>query len=344
MHYFWLFLPNQNLCFCIAYIKYVKPRSLYIASIERVEVIIGCFSTMAYCRSLDVYSWIQNLPPISEWKTGSMSLSLCSVTNSSSQPSLNLTISKNNHQSPNKLFFAIVADFNIPIFLWTSKPLKHSSTKSTKTKNKLADEETICNLFVNFIQDVLHYSSNKKNSSLFIKFPKLESIHNFPEIFNLAFLTLFFLVCIYEAPADLRSGCLNTIKDQLANCQSRQALKLLMKLLGSNLEEQWMRSVNLAITNWIVELQQAQYHHSTLIRTPSPLFSYSFSTLFGLWKVQLYCPVINMDMVNANNHPADERLQFSLRYQQLEGVLQFNYKVIVKEKWVEIMVNIDNIR
>nr|AFK40645.1 unknown [Lotus japonicus] len=80
---------------------------------------------MAYHRSLDVYSWIQNLPPISQWKTNSMSLSLCSVTNSSSQqqqPSLNLTISKNHH-SPN-LTFAIVADFNIPIFLWTSKPWK----------------------------------------------------------------------------------------------------------------------------------------------------------------------------------------------------------------------------
>lgn len=285
---------------------------------------------MAYFRSLDVFSWIQNLPPISGWKTGSMSLNLCSVINSS-QPSLNLTIAKN-HQSQ-KLSFAIVADFNIPIFLWTSKPFK----PSPKTM-KLADEETISNLLVNFIQDILHYGSNK--NSPYIKFLKLESIFKFPDIFNLAFLTLLFLVCIYEAPSDLRSGCLGTIKDHLAGCQSRQASKLLMKLLGSNLEEQWMRSLNLAITNWIVELQEAP--HSTF-RTPSPLFSYAFST-FGLWKVQLYCPVINMDVLSANNHPADERLQFSLKYQQLEGVLQFNHKVIIKEKWVEIMVNIDNIR
>ncbi|KAJ1401148.1 hypothetical protein SESBI_28984 [Sesbania bispinosa] len=284
---------------------------------------------MSNCRSLDVFSWIQNLPPISEWKTGSMSLNLCSVINSP-QPSLNLTIAKN-HQSP-KLSSAIVADFNIPIFLWTSKPFK------PKTK-KLTDEETISNLLVNFIQDILHYGSNK-NTHPFIKFPKLDSISNFQDIFNLAFLTLLFLVCIYESPADLRSGCLSTLKDQLAGCNSRQASKLLMKLLGSNLEEQWMRSINLAITNWIVELQEA--HHRTF-RTPSPLFSYAFST-YGLWKVQLYCPVINMDVVNANDHPADERLQFSLKYQQLEGVLQFNHKVIIKDKWVEVMVNIDNIR
>ncbi|XP_061351769.1 uncharacterized protein LOC133296733 [Gastrolobium bilobum] len=284
---------------------------------------------MAYCRFPDVFCWIQNLPPISKWKTGSMSLSICSL--NSSQPSLNFTIAKNNQSS--KLSFAIVADFNIPISLWTSKPFNPSH----KTM-KLIDEETIYDLLVNFIEDILHYGSNK--NSPFIKIPKLDSISNFPDIFNLAFLTLFFLVCIYEAPADLRSRCLNILKDHLAGCQSRQASKLLMKLLGSNLEELWMRSINLAITNWIVELQEA--HHSTF-RSPSPLFSYAFSA-YGLWKVQLYCPVISMDLENANNHPADERLQFSLKYQQLEGVLQFNHKVIIKEKWVEIMVNIDNIR
>ncbi|XP_014502982.1 uncharacterized protein LOC106763292 [Vigna radiata var. radiata] len=289
---------------------------------------------MAYYRFLDVFSWIQNSPPITEWETGSMSMSIC-YTNSS-QPSLNLIIAKNHHQS-SSLSLAIVADFSIPISLWTSKPFK----PNTKTM-RLTDGETISNLLANFIQDILHYGSNKKNVS-YIKFPKLDSISNFQDIFNLAFLTLLFLVCIYEAPSDLRCSCLSTLKEQLAGCRSRQASKLLMKLLGSNLEEQWMRSVNLAITNWIVELQEAHHNGQITLRTPSPLFSYAFSAA-GLWKVQLYCPVINMDVVTANNHPPDERLQFSLKYQQLEGVLQFNYKVIIKDKWVEIVVNIDNIR
>ncbi|KAI4306507.1 hypothetical protein L6164_029779 [Bauhinia variegata] len=286
---------------------------------------------MARCSFPDVFLWIQNLPPISEWKTNSMSICICS-SSSSSVPSLNLTIAKT-HQS-SKLSFAIIADFTLPISLWTSKPFKPSS----KTM-KFIDEETISSLLSNFIEDILHYGPNK--NSTYIKFPKLDSLSNFPDIFNLALLTLFFLVCIYEAPADLRSGCLNVIKNQLAGCQSKQASKLLMKLLGSNLEEQWMRSLNLAITNWIVELQAS--HRRSALKTPSPLFSYAFST-FGLWKVQLYCPLIAMDDENSNKHPADERLRFSLDYHQLEGVLQFNYQVIIKEKWVEIMVNIDNIR
>lgn len=119
----------------------------------------------------------------------------------------------------------------------------------------------------------------------------------------------------------------------------REASKSLMKLLGSNLEEQWMRSLNLAITNWIIELQAT--HHS--LKTPSPLFSYAIST-YGLWKVQLYCPLIAMDIEHSSNPLSDEKLQFSLNYHQLEGVIQFNYRVILQEKYINLMVNTDNIR
>ena len=288
----------------------------------------------ASCAFPDVFSWIQNLPPVNQWRTTCISLCLCSST--SSQPSLNLTISKSN-QNPT-LCFSIVANFNLPIYIWTSKPVKFSSS-STKS----LDEETMLSLLVNLIEVVLHYGSNN-NSNNFIKFFRVDSIPEIKEIFNLAFLSLFFLICIYEAPADLRSDCLNTLKNNLANCQSRRATKLLMKLLGSNLEEQWMRTINLAITNWIAEVQSTR--RRIALKTPSPLFSYALST-FGLWKVQLYCPLIamNLESSSTNNTPsADEKLQFSLNYHQLEGVIQFNYRVIPQETWVGVVVNIDNIR
>lgn len=257
-------------------------------------------------------------------------MSLCIFSSSPSQPSLKLTITKNN-KSPN-FSFAIIADFNLPVSLWTSKPFKLSSNPV-----KLAGEETTFNLFINFIEDVLRYGSNKNSSSLY--FLKVDSISHFEDIFNFTFLTLSFLVCIYEAPAELRSECLNALKNHLANCRSRQATTLLMKLLGSNLEEQWMRSINLAITNWITELQAT--HRS--LKAPSPLFSYAISN-FGLWKVHLYCPLKAMDIENSSNPSADERLQFSLTFHQLEGVVQFNYKVMIQERWVDVVVNTDNIR
>ncbi|XP_050385876.1 uncharacterized protein LOC126802310 [Argentina anserina] len=280
----------------------------------------------------DIFSWIQSLPPISQWPPNNsiVSISLCS-SSSSSQPSLKLCISKN-PQAPT-LYFSVVADYNLPVALWTSKHFKYSPNNITPIS-----QETISSLLVNVIESVIHYGSNK--NSFLIKFLKLEYIANLEEVFNLSFLTLLFLVCIYEAPAGLRSGCLNILKNHLADCCSRQTSKSLMMLLGSNLEEEWMRSMNLAITNWTVELQA---EHRT-VKTPSPLYSYAIST-FGMLKVQLYCPVIAMDIEKSSSPSCDdERLQFSLNYHQLEGVLQFNYKVIVKERWIDVMLNVDNIR
>ncbi|KAJ4720146.1 Neuronal PAS domain protein [Melia azedarach] len=284
------------------------------------------------CCFPDIYDWIQNLPSITQWKTNSISISICST--SSYQSSLNLSVTKNNLQSPTLISFSLTADYSLPISLWASKPFK-TNTKSTK----LLEEDNISNLLTNFIEDVLKYGSNKNRCNPLLKFPKLDSISNFKDIFNLAFLTLSLLICIYEAPANLRAGCLNTLKNQLTGCQSRAASKLLMQHLGSNLEEQWIRSINLAITNWIAELQATR----RTIKTPSPLFSYAIST-YGLWKIHLYCPVIAMDIENSSNPSADERLLFSLNYHQLEGVIQFNYRVMIQEKWVNFMLSTDNIR
>ncbi|KAJ4833043.1 hypothetical protein Tsubulata_041088 [Turnera subulata] len=284
---------------------------------------------MASCCYPDILAWIQSLPPTSQWKQNSKSICICS--SGLSQPSLNLSVVRN-HVSPT-ISLSIFADFNLTVSLWTSKPVKTNSQPQ-----KFLDNEAISSFMINFIQDVLSYSSDMCSPS--VKLPRIGSVSNSKDIFNLSFLTLAFLVAIYEAPADLRAACLGGFKNQLTNCQLRAGTKSLMKIMGSNLEEQWMRSINLAITNWIVELQDS---HGTL-RTPSPLFSYSFST-YGLWKVQLYCPVIAMDIESSSGNPsADERLQFTLNYHQLEGVIQFNYKVIVQENWIDVIVSTDNIR
>lgn len=276
---------------------------------------------------LDVFSWIENLPPIHQWeKTNSNSINLCPL--SSSQPSLKLSLNfTNSHVS-----LSIIADYNLPISLWTSKKL--TILPKPTSKKLLDDEITISTLIHNFIEDVLKYGANKYPSS-----PKLPISQTNPkDIFNFSFLTLSFIVCIYEAPADLRTSCLNTLKEQLACPKSRAVSKTLMRLLGSNMEEQWMRSINLAITNWILELQTM----NTCLKTPCSLFSYSLSFL-GLWKVQLYCPVIAMNVEKSSGSSSDD-LMFSLNFHQLEGVIQLNYRVTILEKWIEIKINTDNIR
>lgn len=261
-------------------------------------------------------------------------MSICIVSSPSSQPSLDLSLfiyRTTTRSSPNSLTFSIVADYNIPIHLWYSKPIKHNPLSPT-----ILTDETVSKILTNIIKDILNYCPIKNTS--FLKLPKSDTIPYLKDMFNYAFLCLFFIISIYEAPADIRCDCLNNLKEQLACSRSREVLKLLLRLLGSNTEEQWMRSMNLAITNWIVELQALNH----TLKTPSSLYSYAFSTL-GLWKVQLYCPVIAMDVEKTSN-PADERLLFSLNFHQLEGVIQLNYQVMVREKWIDVMVNIDNIR
>ncbi|KAI3419506.1 uncharacterized protein J3R85_013200 [Psidium guajava] len=288
---------------------------------------------MASCKFPEIYAWIHALPPPSHWRTKSLSSCLCSSSSSQAQPSLTLSISRN-LDSP-AISFSIAFELNLRLSLWTSK-LYNINPSSPR----LLDEDAMFSLLVNFIEDVLRYGSYRGDSSTSsLRVPKPYSFSNFSDVFDLAFLTLSLLICIYEAPADLRSPCLDSLKGHLINCRSRNASKLLMNMIGPNLEEQWMRSVNLAITNWILERRSS----NRTIKTPSPLFSHALSA-FGIWKVHLYCPVIAMDVVDTSNPPTDERLAFSLNYNQLEGVIQFNYKLTIQENWVQVFVDTDNIR
>lgn len=205
-------------------------------------------------------------------------------------------------------------------------------------------------LFVDIVNQVLRYGPENKtnnNKQPSFRFPgsaqRLLLEGSFNDAFNIAFLSLAFLVCIYEAPRDLRRGCLDTLRAQLTGSKCRGAAKTLVRMLGANLEEQWMQTMNLAVTNWIVELQRSSRH--PLIGAAPPMFSYAVQAS-GLWKVQLYCPVIAMGMEDPAAAAAtqDERLLFSLTYQQLEGVVQLAYRTVRRESWVDVEVKVDNIR
>ncbi|GAB2299360.1 hypothetical protein Dimus_033435 [Dionaea muscipula] len=283
---------------------------------------------MAACSNCDIWAWIHSLPPLDQWRKDSMTISICS--SNSSSATLSLMAAK--APSCSSLSFSITVHYSIPISLWTSKPLQVQSSSSQPLT-----EETVYDLWLNCIQDVTQYGPGKTLSSVSM-IPKINNT-SLKSVFNVSLLTQAYLVCIYEAPADLRTNCLHALTDQLATSQSREASKLLMRLLGSNIEEQWMRSLNLAITNWITELKAA----SRNIKIPSQLFSHSLSA-FGLWKVQLFCPVIAMEIESSSSTSADEQLLFSLNYHQLEGVIQLNYKVIIQDKWADVVVSIDNIR
>jgi hypothetical protein len=228
-----------------------------------------------------------------------MSLYICTTSSASasSQPSMNLSVLKAPPTpQPSYITFSIFANYCVPISLSASKPM-HLKTKSQQT----LDEQDLIQVFVDIVNSVLRYGSDKKSSFQFP--PAAQPQGNFKDAFNISFLSLAFLVCIYESPRDLHPGCLDSLRIQLTSS------KKLVKMLGANLEDQWMQIMNPAVTNWIVELQSSNQSFGV----SSPLFSYALSAS-GLWKVQLYCPVIAMGKVEPAEAAQDERLLFSLIY------------------------------
>jgi len=232
---------------------------------------------------------------------------------------------------PSYVTFSIFANYSVPVSLWTSKPV-HLKTKTQKT----LDEQDMIQVFVDIVNSVMRYCPDKKLS---FRFPGAQPHANFKDVFNIVFLSLAFLVCIYESPRDLRPGCLDSLRIQLTGSKCRDAAKNLVKMLGANLEDQWMQTMNLAVTNWIVELRSANQSSGV----SSPLFSYALSAS-GLWKVQLYCPVIAMGMEEPAEATQDERLLFSLIYQQVECVIQLAYRTARRDNWIDVEVKVDNIR
>ncbi|RLM92706.1 uncharacterized protein C2845_PM08G04530 [Panicum miliaceum] len=255
----------------------------------------------------DAWAWITSLPQFSQWRTNAMSLCICTTpsASASSQPTMNLSIVKNPPiLQPSYVTFSIFANYSMPISLWMSKPV-HLKTNTQQT----LDEQDMIQVFVDIVNSVLRHGPDKKSS---FRFPGAQHHGNFKDVFNIVFLSLAFLVCIYEAPRDLRPGCLDSLRAQLTGSKCRDAAKNLVKMLGANLEEQWMQTMNLAITNWVAELRSSNHSFGV----PSPLFSYALSAS-RLWKVQLYCPVIATWLA---------------------------YRTVRRDNWIDVEVKVDNIR
>ncbi|GJR21842.1 hypothetical protein Tco_0970369 [Tanacetum coccineum] len=172
----------------------------------------------------NIWVWIQNLPPPSQWQTNTKSICICS-SSTSPQPSLELSVTKSQIH-PSSLSFKILANYNLMVSLWTSIPLKFT------VSNRVFHEQiTISKLLTNIIKDILNYTPIKHSNS-FLKLPEPNSIPELEDIVNFLFLALTFILSIYEAPQDIRCDAINTLKDQFACPWARETSKKLMRLMG----------------------------------------------------------------------------------------------------------------
>lgn len=54
--------------------------------------------------------------------------------------------------------------------------------------------------------------------------------------------------------------------------------------------------------------------------------------------------MVAMSIEDPSASTQDDRLLFSLKYQQFEGVIQLAYRIIFRENWIDVSVSVDNIR
>uniref|UniRef100_A0ACD5YWV8 Uncharacterized protein n=1 Tax=Avena sativa TaxID=4498 RepID=A0ACD5YWV8_AVESA len=289
----------------------------------------------------DIWNWIKSLPK--HWR-GEESHSLQICTSPSTNQSLNLVISR----QPETEAHSFILSFSIcdqsrdhdhdPVPLWSSRYSKLKPANTTDVATQFL-QEIICG--------VLRYGPYFSSRAV-IMLPNVHVSEDSSKILCMSVLTLALLVCVYEAPSTLRREFMGAITARLTCQEMRRAARELMLALGSSLEEQWMRSVNLGVTNWVMEARRS----GTVSSPRFAVFSYALSAS-RLWKVQVYCPVVAMAMEHyySTHHQhqhqqlaKDERLLFSLNYQQLESVIQFVYRVSFRENWIDVAVNVDNIR
>lgn len=284
----------------------------------------------------DIWKWITSLPK--QWR-GEKSYSLQICNSPSTNESLNLVVSRKPEEAHPIIFcFSICGDTHDPVSLWSS----HYSR--LKPANNNTTDVTV-QFLLEIICGVLKYGPYSSSRSI-LRLPDVTMSEDSGRILSLSVLTLALLVCVYEAPSPLRREFIGVISPQLARDEMRCAARTLMLSLGSNLEEQWMRSLNLGVTNWAMEALRSGGGGGPPAPARFAVFSYALSAS-RLWKVQVYCPVVAMAMDQSSHHlqqAKDERLLFSLNYQQLESVIQLVYRVAFKENWIDVAVNVDNIR
>ena len=293
----------------------------------------------------DIWQWIRSLPKGKQWR-GEESHSLQICTSPSTNQSLNLVISRQPEPEAHSLSLSLsICDESHDqdaVALWSSKYSKPKPANTTDVATQFL-LEIICG--------VLRYGPYSSSRAV-LMLPNVQMSEDSGRILSLSVLTLALLVCVYEAPSTLRREFIATIAARLTRHEMHHAARELMLALGSSLEEQWMRSVNLGVTNWAMEALRSGAAH-TVSPPRFAVFSYALSAS-RLWKVQVYCPIVAMTMEHHSSHPhqqrqyqqqvRDERLLFSLNYQQLESVIQFVYRVDFKENWIDVAVNVDNIR
>lgn len=159
-----------------------------------------------------------------------------------------------------------------------------------------------------------------------------------------------FWLCAVDAPAEAGFLFFRSVGPQALGqaLDCRPALRGLLSAVGPDWEERFMRSLGYVITKWCVLQELQQEPTGPMVPRLCPCYA---TSAHGLWILKGYAPISAMARISGAVTGGqrfaikDSVLQYALAHQQLEAVIQMEYKVTVNDpRYIRVSTRVDNIR
>ncbi|XP_057788196.1 uncharacterized protein LOC131005311 [Salvia miltiorrhiza] len=314
---------------------------------------------------MDVWSWICELPNSDEWNqsdsqlTFTLASSAPSSTYSTQSIQLLADRSFNSESEASiRLSVRLVGFSHGEKAIWASDACPLSS------------EKPFLPLVLQLLQEIVSRSPTAQDSTCprsQLQRLKPEPVswildshapESFSSFFNLVLLTRLFWVCACDAPSDVGSFYFHSLlapNIETFACGHAPVLRNFFIAVGADVELCFMRTSGYMLAKWLI-LRDVEVGLKSLA-PPSPSsknlgFSYAVES-HGLWILKGYAPVKSMQCMQSYGQnglfPAvieakESLLKYALAHQQLEAVIQLEYKVQFHENYIQVNARVDNLR
>lgn len=319
---------------------------------------------------MDIWSWICELPDSEEWHTESSSLNFQLANfkpNSNSTHSIQLKAERT--FEPNS---EVSLTFSVQFH--SSTNTEDSSSASTlwvSDRCHLSQDQPFLPVVLQLLQEIISRSPNSHDSTCpRSQLQKLKpepvswildshSPESFSSFFNLVFLTRLFWICLFDAPSEAGSLYFHSLLGpnlETFSCNHAPVLKTFFISVGTDVELCFVRTFGYMVAKSLIFREVGGIGLGLKALTPAPSrvlgFSYAMES-HGLWILKGYTPVNAMNRIISNRkvnnqfpviEPKESVLRYALGHQQLEAVIQLEYKVGFCDGFIQVHARVDNIR
>lgn len=322
---------------------------------------------------MDMWSWICELPDSEDWLTGSTSLSyqLTSSKQISNSAQTLIQLRAERTFEPNS---EVSATFSVVFQKSSDSTEDDASTTSLWVSDKcnLSQDKPFLPLVLQLLQEIISSSPNAHASTCpRSQLQKLKpepvawildshSPESFSSFFHLIFLARLFWICVFDAPSEVGSLYFHSLLAPnlgAFSCKHAPVLRTFFVSVGTDVELCLMRTFGYMLAKSLIFHQVGGFGPGLKALAPpaSHRLGFSYATeSHGLWILKGYAPVTAMDCVTSSRNPKmhqfpviepkESVLRYSLGHQQLEAVIQLEYKVEFCDGFIGVHALVDNIR